>query len=155
MRRLALLSFVSLFSNLSLAAENKLKFNTFKGSFHSFAKAEGADKKIIGTVQMQLGPKGTDFKMHVEGLSPSKGYISHVHLLKCSDQDAGGHYMQDPKGKVGEANEIWFHIPAKHTSFKTDKSIAHIVREDARSIVVHENVAGMPKLACADLEALK
>ena len=125
----------------------------FEGKFSPFAEAAEGDKHISGKAVMKANASGAEFKLKFEGLNKKEIYVSHVHALPCSVNNAGGHYKFDPTiPETREDNEIWFPVPEHIKSTKIVHSVSKALRSDAKSIVIHRmKNQEMLKVACADL----
>lgn len=94
----------------------------------------------------------TVVELHIEGLEPDTEYPTHLHRWPCTVNDGGDHYQIEPGGPVDDVNEIWpmFTSDAEGVG-QASLTVAHRVRGDAQSVVVHDPNAGNARLACADL----
>lgn len=121
-----------------------------RGDFHAFAA--GAGLAISGRAQMVRTADGkTTVTVHLEGLSASTGYGSHVHQLPCGISDADGHYKYDPAGPATPPNEIWPAFTTNEAGVGNGNATVHwTAGSTAVSVVVH--APGGAKIACADLE---
>lgn len=93
----------------------------------------------------------TTVTLQVEGLIPGLTYGTHVHNGTCAS-GGGGHYQHVVGGDVNNINEIWLNLTADKSGKGVSKAEhAHLAREDARSIVIHES--GLPtRIVCIDLK---
>ncbi len=121
-----------------------------RGDIRAFAT--GSSLPISGRAQMIRTPDGkTMVSVHVEGLSPSTTYGSHVHQLPCGTSEADGHYKNDPAGPAAPPNEIWPGFTTNDAGVGNgNASVSWLARATAVSVVVH--APGGAKIACADLE---
>ncbi len=136
-------------ADLQPAAMETLSGN---GTIMPFAAGEGTN--ISGSARIEIDGERTQVMAEVEGLDASEEYISHVHVLPCAVENAGGHYKIDPSVEANvEDNELWLDIePGADGTATAMVERAHRAREDAQSLVIHR-IEGeqMPKVACADL----
>ncbi len=135
------------------SSSTKILSSLYTGNFLATAAGLLLYPDLSGKAWLSRSLAGkTEVYVHVNGLTPSRDYMAHVHNLPCS-LGGGGHYLIDPNvvGTV-EANEIW-------PSFTTDPNgnavgyaavNSHIARPEAQSVVVHEPGSG-DRIACVDL----
>lgn len=120
--------------------------------------AAGVDGSIGGHAHMVRNASGsTIVSLHVEGLTPSGTYASHVHAAPCGVGAADGHYKHDPAGAATPPNEIWLNggpFVANGGGIANARAVANFIAgTKAVSVVVHD--LSLPstanKVACADL----
>lgn len=109
--------------------------------------------------------------LHVSGLPSNRDFGSHVHVLGCANNKAGGHYQNevDPTPATPESeyansdNEIWLDFTTDDDgNGSAQANVAWTLRPDgANAVVIHDRhttigdpgsgTAG-PKLACLDVD---
>ncbi len=109
------------------------------------------DDVIQGNAMLSISPMGESMvHLTVKGLMPNTSYASHVHNGVC-ESGGGSHYLQMMDGEDVAENGLW---PAFTTGDDGvgERSVTanFIVRNDARSVVIHEPGSGA-RIACADL----
>jgi hypothetical protein len=126
------------------------------GTFRPLAAFTGIEgrailvRKLDGTSEVSIA---------LNGGTAGTTYVAHVHIAPCDFQivappavaTATGHYMIDPSQTATvEANELWVNPTTSATGMIVGAAtFAHVPREEAISVVVHDPVMG--KMACADL----
>ena len=125
------------------------------GSVTPFALAAGTDLSITGNATVMRTTSTTEVQLSLGGLDPAALYGTHVHNQPCSVTEGGLHYKIDPTvvGPI-ETNEVWVPVTDHSTGSMTSTiQVAHAVRADAQSIVVHRINPDdtKPKVACTDL----
>lgn len=97
--------------------------------------------------------------LHVSGLPANRSFGSHVHILACDDNKAGGHYRNVPADPASPENEIWLDF----TTNAAGRGEAHatvdwVIRSGgAKAVIIHDRtsdsagVAG-PKLGCLNVD---
>jgi Cu-Zn family superoxide dismutase len=112
---------------------------------HAVANSSGEDGKTIVT-------------LHVTGLAPNREFGSHVHILACGDNKAGGHYRNDPAGPATPDNEIWLDFTTNGAgSGRAQAVVDWTIRPGgAKAVIIHDHEtepggAAGPKLACLDV----
>ncbi len=129
----------------------KLAFRS--GSFMTTADGMAlyGDDALEGRAMLSVTPSGeSTAELYLSGLNMDTQYHSHVHNGTCAS-GGGGHYLQDMNGEDVMSNGLW-------PGFMTDAggvgqakvTAKFIVRNDARSVVVHQPGTGA-RIACADL----
>jgi len=127
-----------------------------RGDFTTLAAGTADGYDVAGHATMVRNANQTKVTIHVTGLVPGETYVSHVHNQACADDDAGGHFKQDPLGGSTPPNEIWpgggTFSPTAAGIANQNATVAYFANSDARSVVVHWKTNGAaPKIACADL----
>jgi Cu-Zn family superoxide dismutase len=92
------------------------------------------------------------------GPSANRPYGAHVHVAKCNQMQAGGHYRNDPDAGASATNELWLDFTTNAAGMGTaDHTAGWLVRPGAaNAVVIHANstdamgVAGS-KLVCVDV----
>ena len=113
---------------------------------------------------------GTIVTLRVKGLPPNREFGSHVHMLACSNNKAGGHYQNNPAPTGGNTsqyanpeNEVWLDFTTDdHGHGKARAKVAWTFRADGANAVIihdHETTESDPgagtagaKLACLDVD---
>jgi hypothetical protein len=131
----------------------------FSGAIVPFADATPADMTLAGTIAVTRTMSATSIKLDVTGLDPAAlGYGTHIHAEPCDVATGGGHYKIDPTViDPLEANEIWpLLTPTAPGAASSVTDVAHAIRSDAQSFVIHRtiNEVNKPKVACANLERI-
>ncbi len=104
--------------------------------------------------------------LHVKGLPANREFGSHVHVLDCSTNKAGGHYRNIlGTGAAGATpeNEVWLDFETNDAGNATAKAtVAWTFRPDgANAVIIHDRhtthggtTAGTAgaKLACLDVD---
>jgi len=109
-------------------------------------------QNIVGHGNLVVSANKTNVHLYVMGLNRNTNYAAHVHNGEC-DSGGGGHYLQDLDGEDVAANGIWPLLTTNDEGFAISEiSQDFIVRDDAKSIVIHEPGSGT-RIACADLES--
>lgn len=131
--------------------DNKLAFRS--GSFNATETGISlyGDDAIEGRALLSISPMGSSIvELYISGLNSDTSYASHVHNGTCAS-GGGGHYLQMMDGEDTAQNGLW---PAFMTDTDgvglTEVVADFVVRNDARSVVVHQPVTG-DRIACADL----
>lgn len=123
------------------------------GSFETTATGVERGFDISGRAVMVRSPRAGGRTLVVSlarGLEPGLVYGSHVHNGACAD-GGGGHYQHVPGGAVDRVNEIWPTLePGRGGVAVGTAHHAHVARDDARSIVIHDPSDGA-RIACLDL----
>lgn len=91
--------------------------------------------------------------LQVSGLDAGTMYPAHVHDQPCAT-NAGGHYMHDKDAgaDAGQANEVWPSLMTDNAGqARAFVEVMKVLRDDAKSIVVHATDANKTKMLCADL----
>jgi hypothetical protein len=104
------------------------------------------------------GDGRTHVVLQVRGLPPDRGFGSHVHMLPCNNNKAGGHYRNDPAGPADPVNEIWLDFTTNAAGNGSAQAFNDfLIRPNgAHAVIIHDHttetggVAG-PKLACLDV----
>lgn len=89
----------------------------------------------------------------VAGLAPGKTYMAHVHNKSCA-QGGGGHYKIDPSiAETKESNELWLNFRSDYWGMARAQVSRrnHMMRADARAIVIHESSDPSIRIACMDI----
>lgn len=122
------------------------------GTFETTATGTARGFDISGHAVMVRSPRSggsTHVVSLARGLEPGLVYGSHVHNGACSD-GGGGHYQHVPGGAVDPINEMWPTLETGRSGVAVGTAHhAHIARDDARSIVIHDSDGA--RLACLDL----
>ena len=112
------------------------------------------------TITSVATPNGkTIVSLHVSGLPANREFGSHVHILACDDNKAGGHYRDDPAGPASPNNEIWLDFTTNASGHGEAHAVVDwTIRSDgAKAIIIHDHstdgagVAGA-KLACLNVD---
>lgn len=120
------------------------------GTFQTMAAGMMAGYQISGTAQVTLSGDVTHIELAVQGLKPDQtAYPAHVHDGSCAS-GGGSHYKLDATGPDAEANGVWPVVHASGSSGSGSLDISHVLRGDAKSIVIHDP-STKAKIACADL----
>lgn len=131
------------------------------GTFAETASVHDLGYDIHGSAKMTISSEGTDVKVNVAGLDPTKTYGSHLHNGSCAG-GGGGHYQNVEGGATTPPNELWLTTggavlqPNRGGVAHGAGSATWIARTssttqtNARSVVVHEPGTGA-RIACADL----
>jgi Cu-Zn family superoxide dismutase len=105
------------------------------------------------------GKHGTTVTLHVHGLEPNREFGSHVHILGCNDNKAGGHYRNDPAAPASPQNEIWLDfVTDAHGNGSAKATVDWTFRPDgANAVIIHtdhtaSSGAAGAKLACLDVD---
>jgi len=112
---------------------------------HAVANSSGQAGKTIVT-------------LHVSGLAPGREFGSHVHILACGDNKAGGHYRNDPAGPATPDNEVWLDFTTDEGGSGNAQAVVDwtIRPGGAKAVVIHDHKtevggAAGAKLACLDV----
>lgn len=131
------------------------------GTFSETVSGHDLGYDIHGSAKMTISSEGTDVKVNVAGLDPTKSYGSHLHNGSCAG-GGGGHYQNVEGGATTPPNELWSTTggavlqPNRGGVAHGGGSATWIARTssttqtNARSVVVHEPGTGA-RIACADL----
>ena len=97
--------------------------------------------------------------LHVSGLPANRSFGSHVHILACDDNKAGGHYRNVPSDPASPDNEIWLDFTTNAAGAgEAHATVDWVIRDGgAKAVVIHNattnsgGVAG-PKLGCLNVD---
>jgi Cu/Zn superoxide dismutase len=114
---------------------------------------------MVGFVHHNTTADGrTHVVLQVRGLPPGRELGSHVHLLPCNVNKAGGHYRNDPAGPATPDNEIWLDFTTDAAGNGSAQAWNDfLIRPDgAHAVIIHDHGtdgagAAGPKLACLDV----
>ena len=126
------------------------------GSVAPFALAAGSDLTISGSATVMRTASSTEVDLSLAGLDQAALYGAHVHNQPCAVTEGGLHYKVDPTiVDALETNEVWVPVTdhSADGSMASTIQVAHAIRSDAQSIVVHRINPDdtKPKVACTDL----
>jgi Cu-Zn family superoxide dismutase len=124
---------------------------------------EGAEARVHA---IEDASGRTIVTLHVSGLPANRPFGSHVHLLACGDNNAGGHYQNDPgtgHDHANAANEVWLDFETNAAGNATAKATVDWTfrANGANAVVIHDRhtTHGDPgagtagaKLACLDVD---
>ena len=115
-------------------------------------KALYGDAAIKGHALLTITPDGTSsVKLTVSGLKSDVQYPSHVHVGSC-ESGGGAHYLHTMTGQDVADNGLWPVFVTNTASVGMGSANnSFVVRNDARSVVIHEPVSNT-RIACADLK---
>jgi hypothetical protein len=154
-RRRSAILIAAAFTSTAFVGQPALAARAFvtTGTFETTATGIARGFDIDGHAVMVRSPRagGTTHVVSLaRGLEPGLVYGSHVHNGACGD-GGGGHYQHVPGGGVDPFNEMWPTLePGPGGVAAGSAHHAHIARDDARSIVIHDPSDGA-RIACLDL----
>lgn len=122
-----------------------------EGSFEPLAAQPASGIELAGRAQMVVGEDWTAVFVRVTREGIMGMLPAHLHAESCATE-GGGHYKIDPSVEdTIAANEIWPAVRLISGDYRYGYAIVpHVVREDARSVVIHDPDSG-DKIYCADL----
>jgi hypothetical protein len=114
---------------------------------------------VTGFVHHNTNHHGqTHVVLQVRGLPANREFGSHVHLLPCNVNLAGGHYRNDPAGPATPTNEIWLDFTTNEAGNGSSQALVDfLIRPNgAHAVIIHDHgtdAAGAAgaKLACLDV----
>ncbi len=109
------------------------------------------ENAIEGRASISITPEGQSaVSLYVSGLTETTQYAAHVHNGIC-ETGGGGHYLQVVNGEDTSENGLWPAFTTDSDGVGVGQAMQNfIVRNDARSVVIHEPESG-DRIACADL----
>jgi Cu-Zn family superoxide dismutase len=132
-----------------------------------YGDAGGANpaERIQGSATARAVDGGMQISLSVSGLPAARGFGSHLHLLACDMNSAGGHFQHTPAASADAAvtdpafanpsNEVWLDFTTDDAGTALSSASVSWVPPDggAKAIIVHDRLTGDggvagPKLAC-------
>jgi Cu/Zn superoxide dismutase len=119
---------------------------------------DGGSARVQAVANSSGAAGKTIVTLHVTGLAPNREFGSHVHILACGDNKAGGHYRNVPTGPATPDNEIWLDFTTDDEGSGSAQAVVNwtIRPGGAKAVVIHDHGtepggAAGPKLACLDV----
>jgi hypothetical protein len=137
-----------------------MSWGYYSGELTDFTTTPDVFEGAKATAIMIAVDGSSFFRLRVTGIDGSavgKTYPVHLHKSKCDAEDpagAGGHYNNDEEnGVIGwvatNKNEVWLSFTVNsEESARSTARVEFVPRPEARSIVIHGDEAGNPRLAC-------